>query len=498
MALSCGSREAGATSAVRFWTALCLPIILLAAVAVGADASRAADKTAKGGAKSSAKSKSAAKEDQEDGAADEADLDMDDDLTALVVPASLRATIKKMDQMKFSLELKGLLADGMAASGDGLPAAKRHFEAAQRLVADDPRAAYAYAVVLVSQRKNGEALDQFRVAAKQSKGPYLPALQGIAWVLILKNDFAKGLPAVLDLAQKIEETKESWPTDRDRIHSAEWLGRMVGFLAGPGKPSSRAEEVEKLEAEIEGLLTLERKAAYEQGRKFVTGRHEAIESLLARPAAEIVAELKQKKQEVLEAAKAADAEVKQIEDELREAKKPIAKQVADLNQEMRAAAQKSKRATRDIEAATEDVEMYSQPQAMPQVRTMGRYRVPVVTARAENANEKKAREAKLAAAQVELRQAESALEQAKQEIADLKSQREQVQAEGRRVAAEKRPQLAEARHKAQDLAARARDIERGASTPEKLRELSTAVNTYAPLDPEIEKGRLLATLKTPG
>jgi len=500
MAPVCRSRAAGMKIVIRLWATILVPVLLVGLGVFTSAASGAEQKSAKSDSKPSAKSKSAAKADEDESSADDTDLEMDEDLTALVVPASLRATVKAVDRMKFSQEVRALLVEGTAADGDAPSAAKRHFEASHRLVPDDPRAAYAYGVALLSQKKKSEALDQFRAAAKHSTGPYLPALQAIAWVSVLKRDYAKGLPAVVDLARKIEETKESWPTDHDRLHSAEWLGRMIGYLAGPGKPADRADEIARLEAEIESLLTSERKAAYDQGRKCVTGRHDAMTALLARPTAEIVAELKQKKQELLDAARAAEAEVKQIEEELREMRKPIARQVTELGQEIRAAAAKAKRATADIEAASEEVEMYSQPQAIPQVRTMGRgrVRVPVVTARAETAQEKKARETKLADAQKQLQQAQSTLDQAKQEMTDLKSQREKVQAEGRKAAAEKRPQLTEAKRKAQDMAARARDIENGASTPEKLKERLTAVDTYVPLDPETEKSRLLATLKSSG
>ncbi|MGE5194222.1 MAG: hypothetical protein ACM3U2_17150 [Deltaproteobacteria bacterium] len=500
MAISCGSHDAGIKIGVAFRAAVFLAIFVLVAGLVRNDSLCAAEKTAKSGSKSTAKSKPAAKAEADDDPKDDSDLELDEDLSALVVPAELRGTVKSMDRMKFSQELRGLLTEGMGADGEGLPAAKRHFEASHRLIPDDPRAAYAYGVALLSQKKSGEALDQFRGAAKQSKAPFLPALQAIAWLHVLKNDYAKGLPAVLDLAHKIEESKETWPTVHDRLHSAEWLGRMVGFLAGPGKPADRGGEIERLEAEIDRLLTLERKAAYEQGRKFVTARHDGMKSLLARPTAEIVAELKQKKQEMLDAARAAEAEVKQIEDDLREIKKPLARQVADLKSEIRVAAQKSKRATQEIEVAREEVELLSVPQAVPQARMIrrGRVSVPVVSARAENATEKKARETKLAAAQQRLQQSQSTLDQARQELTDLKAQIEQAQAEGRKAAAEKRPRLAEAKRLAQDLAARARDAEHGASTPEKLKERATALDNYVPLDPETEKNRLLATLKSAG
>jgi DNA repair exonuclease SbcCD ATPase subunit len=317
-------------------------------------------------------------------------------------------------------------------------------------------------------------------------------------VNVAKNDYAKGLSAVLDLAHKIEETKETWPTDHDRMRSAEWLGRMVGFLAGPGKQSDLAAQIEKLEAEVDRLLTYERKAAYERGRKFVTGRQESLKTLLARPTHEVLDELKQKRQEILEAARAADAEVKQLEDDLREIKKPHDKQMAELNHEIRLAAQKSKKAQRDIPEAEEAVETFSVPQVYAQMRTTTRYRVPYATTRSENAQEKKSRETQLASAKQKLQQVHASYDQARQEMSDLKSQKEQADADYRKAAAEKRPLLSAARRKAQDLAARARDSEQGALTPEKLKTRVTALETYVPLDPEIEKSRLLATLKTSG
>ena len=255
-----------------------------------------------------------------------------------------------------------------------------------------------------------ESLEQFRAAAQQSKAPFLPALEAVAWVSIGSKDYTKGLPAVLDLARQIQQTKESWPTDHDRQRSAEWLGRMVGFLVGPGKPSDREGEIEKLEGDLEKLLTFERKAAFENGRKFVAGRHENLKALLARPPNEVLDELKQKRQEILDAARAAESDVKALEDEMRAIKKPHDEQIADLNHDIRLAAQKSKRAQCDLPEAEELVEMLSVPQVGAQVRYMTRYRtrVPVgVAPRPETAQEKKARESQLATAKQKLQQLES-------------------------------------------------------------------------------------------
>jgi hypothetical protein len=497
MARSCGCFAAGKMFDIRLWMVVPLLTWILTANP-GGGLLRAADKPARSGAKSSLPAKAAEHPDADDDPADDSDSDMDEDLTALIVPPGLMGTVKEGDRTKFSQELRGMLAEGMRVDDESQAAARRHFEASHLLVPADPRAAYAYGVTLLAQKRSKESLDQFRAAAQQSKAPFLPALEAIAWVNVSKNEYAKGLPAVLDLAHKIEETKATWPTDHDRLRSAEWLGRMVGFLAGPGKSSDQAVQIEKLDADVDRLLTYERKAAFERGRKFVLARQENLKALLARPTNEVLDELKQKRQEILDAAQAADAEVKQLEDELREIKKPHDTQIAELNHEIRLAAQKSKKAQREMPDAEDAVEMLSVPPTYSQVRTMGRYRVPYATARAETAQEKKSRETQLASAKQKLQQAQAAYDQAKQELSDLKSQKEHADADFRKAAAEKRPLLSAARRKAQDLAARAREAEHGKLTPEKLKTRVTALETYVPLDPETEKNRLLATLKTSG
>ena len=360
--------------------------------------------------------------------------------------------------------------------------------------------AYAYGVALLSHSQPKEAIEQFRqAAARQSPAPYLPALHAIVWVHILKNDFARAVPAAHDLARHIEESKGGWPTDHDRLHSAEWLGRMMGFLTGPGKPTSDGEAIDQLAAALGRGFTDERKNAYERGMKNTAARHSELKALAARPVNEVLAEMKQKRQEIIDASKAADAEVKRLEEAQRDIKKPHDKRVAELNHDLREAATNSKKAHRDIAEAEELVDELSVPQQVPQVTTMSRYRVrvPVMKMRAENAAEKKARETQLASAQQKLSQAKSALDRAIQQIADAKSQRGEADAEYRRAVADRRPALTAARQKAQELAARAKDVEQPL-TAEKLKSRVTALESYVPFDPVSEKNRLLATLKPAG
>ncbi|HLJ09839.1 MAG TPA: hypothetical protein VKU82_01550 [Planctomycetaceae bacterium] len=447
----------------------------------------------------SSKSKPSAKTDEADEPGGDDESTADDDLTALVVPSAL-GKIKSPDRLKFAQELRGLLMEG-SEPADGPAAAKRHFEAARRISADDPRAAYGYGVILLSQANPKGALEQFRAAAKLCKAPYLPALQGIAWVELQRNDYARGLPALLDLAGKIEDSSEPWPTGHDKRHTAEWLGRMMGFLAGPGKtvPTAvdHAAQIEAIDSQIAGLLSGERLDAFEHGRRGAARRHVELKALAARPAAEVLSEARQKRDEIQAAIKVADGEIKELEEALREIKRPHDKQIADLSHEMREESAKTKKLSRELADAQEQVEELAVPRQYPQKKSVSRYRVPTVTLRNENAQERKARETQLASAKEKLAQIEATVRQSKERITEARKQRDAAQLEFRKASADKRQALQDARRKSSELAARAKDAQHAMLSPEKLKALVTALEAYVPLDPATEKDRLLATLKSP-
>jgi len=143
----------------------------------------------------------------------------------------------------------------------------------------------------------------------------------------------------------------------------------------------------------------------------------------------------------------------------------------------------------------------STPQMVPQMRTATRYRVPAyqyMTARNETAQEKKARETKLAAAQQRMQQLKTSIENAKSSLTDARSQRDKARADSRKTIADKQSALTDAKRKAGEFAASAREAEHALLTPEKIKSRVTALESYVPFDPDTEKPRLLAVLKTLG
>ena len=453
--------------------------------------------SAVGAGKGTSPKKAAAKHESEDPNSDEDGLHLDSDevdadVTAFVIPADKLGDVKKIDRMKFAQEVRALLVEGTADPTDGATTAKRHFDAARRLVPGDPRAAYAYGVVLLKYEKPKEALEQFQAAARDAKGVFLPGFEAVAWVQMLRSEHERALASLRELARRIEQTDESWPTLHDREHSAEWLGRFIGYLAGPGKSAEHAAEVEALAADLSKLLTGARKRAFEHGQKLAAARYEELKAEAARPVDEVLAEARQKREELQKAALAAEADVKRIEAEIRDIKRPADKQVADLNRDLRENANRAKRAQGELEEAEEAVAELAQPRVYAKVTTTGRYRTPRVTPRGETSQEKKAREQALSQVRQKVDQLQAQYRQAKDAMSDIQKQRDQVKTEARRATTGKVDELTAARRKAHELSARAHDAEL-VLTADKLKARVTALESYVPLNPELQKKRLLAS-----
>jgi hypothetical protein len=455
----------------------------------------AADKKAdKPAAKSGAKAKTPVEADEPEATADDDGIDTDESLSMLTIPPALLGKVDKINRLKFAQSMRALVLEGMAV--DGAATAKRQFEAAHQTAPDDPRAAYAYGLALIEQNNPKEALPQFRAAAKQLSAPFLPALQGVAWAHLAKNERPQALAALTDLAKRLEESKGTWPTDHDKKYAAEWIGRTIGFLTGPGRSDDKAEEVTTAAADISKILTAERRQAYEHGRKAIARRHDELKAEAARPINDVLAESKQKRQDALLAAQGAEGEVKRIEEEIRSTKKPFDQQIADADREIRENGGKVKRLSSELPEAEEEVEVLSTPQMVPQVRTTGRYRMQYMTARNETAQEKKARETKLASAQQRLQQLKTSIENAKSSMTDARSKRDKARSDSRKTIADKQSALTDAKRKASEFAASAREAEHALLTPEKVKSRVTALESYVPFDPDTEKPRLLAVIKT--
>jgi hypothetical protein len=426
---------------------------------------------------------------------DDADATVDVNVSALFIPTRLLAKYPRdSERQKFQQEFRALFLEGFQKQSSALDAAKTHFRTARRIAPDDPRACYAHGIVLLFHRREIAALEEFQAAANANTLPYLPAWQGIAWTLISRKNYGQGLPAVLDLAMRLEATDAPWPDAEDREHAAEWLGRLVEFLEGPGKTTEQAAAIEKLAADVAARMKGDVEAAYYRGREQVATRYSELRAVLSTPAAEMPAVAKRESQAIMAAAAAAETTVKKLQEELSRVKRPHDRQLADWNSEIHARIDLIEVTTAKLPAAETVLESYANPKKHAQMKGQGGRRPGKVVAREENEGEKKIRETELNSAQKALDRLNGTIDKARQEIARFREQRDAKQHEYRQATAEIRKALRAEQIKAAELSPLAREAERGTLTVETLAARVKALDTYVLFVPELEQARLLATL----
>jgi len=306
------------------------------------------------------------------------------------------------------------------------------------------------------------------------------------------------------LAHQVEDSKGAWPTAPARERSAEWLGQMIGYLAGPGKSAGPAAAIDRLQEEVEKLLTGDRKAAYELGLAGIAARYDELQALAARPPEEIEAEVNLKKKAIRAALVAAENEVQRIRDEIADIKGPLDKRIATSNREVRMNAPKVGRLRRSIEDQTALVDDLSQPRKYQRVTTSrstttrGTSRTTTyIGTRNETTQEKKAREEELATAKAALVEMQADLEKMSQGLDESKNDRDDAKAEIKEATADLWRKLTAAQKQLKEATARARTADQTLLTPASLKLRMTALETYLQYDPGVEKERLLASLKAP-
>ena len=162
---------------------------------------------------------------------------------------------------------------------------------------------------------------------------------------------------------------------------------------------------------------------------------------------------------------------------------------------MRTNATKIKTTEPKIEEAQAKVEEFSKPKLHPTMKSGGYRRPAQLAARKENDGEKRIRESQLASAEKDVERLQGEVEASHQAITDARQEREQIRANFRSSTTDKRLALQAAQRKAAELSIRAREAEAGTLTPEKLKAQVKSLEAYVPLYPDVEKSRLLATLR---
>ena len=135
-----------------------------------------------------------------------------------------------------------------------------------RAVEDHPgdrQLVYAYALVKMQQRQFPEAsrlLDQYLAIEKQDA----LAWRAKSWLSMLMKSAPTSLVELDKLSQVLADEKVKLPI-ATRQELIQFLGRMIGFLEGPGEGSVNAATLVAAKAKIAGRLTETEREAFDQG-----------------------------------------------------------------------------------------------------------------------------------------------------------------------------------------------------------------------------------------
>lgn len=163
-------------------------------------------------------------------------------------------------------DFANMLDAGWRHGADAANAADDHYRAVQKLAGNDPRVEYAWALVLIKQRRNDAALEQLDRILKQNPGN-LTALTWKARLRLHNKKFPEAIVALeqLSAATSASLTKASAAPGRtEGLAAARFLGRAYGFLEGPA--DLKATQLEELKTTLDQNLTGDARLAFDASR----------------------------------------------------------------------------------------------------------------------------------------------------------------------------------------------------------------------------------------
>lgn len=412
-------------------------------------------------------------------------------------------------RMLFASHRNLMLKNGWEGSpAKALTAAKVEYDAARKLCPDDPRIEYAYGLALWKYDKRSEAIKQFDAAARMNgkQPPFLPAAQAAAWGRLMDGQHDAGLKQIVTVATVLSKTKGDYPTLIQKSDSALFLGRAVEFLSGPGSAPETADSDKKLLDEVASLIPVDLKDEFQSGRNQIDERHAELKALAARPADEVEAEHRQKKEEIEKQLTDCRNETKRINDEIetdgREQKEWLKQTMKKIGQLERDLAQ----IQRELPSVSAAVSHYSSPKKHYETRerrvkkkdedgrTYYDYEKETVE-RPETPSEQSARQANLSRARAYgnvLLQRQAA---ASDELNSLKAERRTSNSDFQKSQAARRHDRGKQFRVQRDLAVKMKQLEQDYVSPEELQARVDTIAPYVPWDPDLEREALLASYR---
>jgi hypothetical protein len=177
-------------------------------------------------------------------------------------------------QETFEGRVTKLLEEGWGASIKSLAPAQEHFEAAEQL-GGDHRAKLAMMLAFLKHRRYSE-VDDLAAKLLENDPAMISAREARIWVQMLNKKYPAALVEMETLAKNLPETAS--PAEEENIvEAAQFLGRLIGYLEGPGGDTLGKNQAADHVKKIESLLVATgRREAFAEGRKRVADQHAGV------------------------------------------------------------------------------------------------------------------------------------------------------------------------------------------------------------------------------
>jgi len=217
---------------------------------------------------------------------------------ATVLIATIGLTVASVAQADATFdEVKKLTEVGWSTSFKTRAVADAQFDAVKKVAGGKLDAYYAYALVLLKQRRYPEAAKLIKELARVDASN-LYYLRTKAWLNTLMREYSSALSTLDQLGRHVAELDEKEQPLRREMTG--FLGRMLGFLQGPAGDSSKPSAVAATRTSILGRLAPAEQRILNSQFISVMGRYEEMISESEDTEREAKADAEEERDQLLE------------------------------------------------------------------------------------------------------------------------------------------------------------------------------------------------------
>ncbi|HUY90398.1 MAG TPA: hypothetical protein VMV10_16800 [Pirellulales bacterium] len=194
-------------------------------------------------------------------------------LTAVWPAADLRAE-SDLTASKLATAVERLFELGSEPSPKSLHAVQDYYRKLPEAVRNDSLLRYAYAVVLIRQKRLFDARPLLEQAG-ESRPHDLELWQAKVWLHLTLGDRTKALAELGQFERSMLESDSSEKGDAPKA-AAEFCGKIFAFLAGPWHSRLHAADLEKLRDKLRGAFETEDQAAFDEAEREVLAKFDEL------------------------------------------------------------------------------------------------------------------------------------------------------------------------------------------------------------------------------